>query len=253
MKKIILFIFIVTALFLAACTLEQTNSANENNQDIQGQTDQNQQVTIIQDEHGVIELQPNQRLKCGANQVVQGTQCVCQEGYKICNRECVPLDYCCSDSDCSQGICTNGVCNNPCDEKLCPYNQVCSSNTGECSCKQGTKWCARQQRCIGIKQCCESANCNQVRDGESCTDIFMTLNVCTNGGSRCKFIREDLTSSLDQNEFYFSEVYEGDMIDIQINGESFENVLVPNTLTLANGSEAIIKDLNVRGGLCKTI
>ena len=237
--KIILTLAAIFLVFLVACT-----SLNE--------TEQNQSETQLEDTNSI--LQPLQHLECGENQVLQGAQCVCSEGYKVCNKACVPQSQCCKNSDCASGICQEGVCTNPCTGKICPYNQVCQPTTGECGCKAGTKFCSKQDQCIKLDQCCDSADCKASRENRRCTDIVVSMNVCVNNDTYCKFIAKGKPAKFNvdgtDTELYFENLYEGNLVDVQINGESSKAINVPKTITIPKGTVSF-DEIKVVGGYCQ--
>ncbi|MBS3175995.1 hypothetical protein J4457_02050 [Candidatus Woesearchaeota archaeon] len=199
--------------------------------------------------------QPVQRLECGENQLLQGTQCVCQEGYKVCNKQCVPESYCCSNTDCENSICDNGVCKNTCENKYCPINQVCDPTSGECACKPSTKWCDKQQQCIGVKLCCNNADCDNRKEGKSCNDIVQSVDVCLDGNKFCKFVQVQKAGHLDLNgekfEVYFENLYEGNYTDLQINGKPFQKILIPGKVTIDKNNQVSLRNIKMLGGVCQ--
>jgi len=232
------FTFIVSLaaiLFLAACTSEIPSEEQTIN-DING-------------------LQPNQRLVCdGENQQLDGLQCVCDSGFKVCNKVCVPEAQCCSNSDCTSGVCSEGVCTNPCQDKLCKINEVCDSNTGACSCKPGTKYCAKQQTCIANNQCCDNADCNKDRAGRRCVDIVTSVNICVNDGQFCKWARQDKPAQLALGEkgfeVYIDELYQDSSVDVTVNGNLFEHQSVPSTVSVG-ADKVSFEEVKLTGGQCQ--
>ncbi|MBS3128871.1 hypothetical protein J4410_07050 [Candidatus Woesearchaeota archaeon] len=243
MKSFIL-IFLGLLIFLAACTTETIP------------TETTQNTTSEQsDQEAPAILQPNQILVCdGEHQVVEGFQCVCEQGYKVCNKQCVPESQCCTNSDCPSGICTNGACTNPCENTFCPINQVCDPNTGKCGCTTGNKYCNKQDRCIALSQCCDNADCNRAREGRRCVEITTSVNVCVNDGAFCKWVRLDTPANVALNQTGFTikveELYDSNLLDVTINDVLFERQAVPGTV-IVGADEITFSEFKLSGGQCQ--
>lgn len=107
------------------------------------------------------------------------TQCVCNDGYKLCGKDCIPQNSCCTNSDCSGGkVCTGGICTCPggtifcngqctkgncCADADCGINRVCTENQCIFGCTGETKQCGNT--CIPKNSCCTDSDC---ADGGKC-------------------------------------------------------------------------------------
>lgn len=50
-------------------------------------------------------------ISCNENEVCEQGECICKEGYKSCNKVCIPMENCCSNDDCfGERICMSGSC-----------------------------------------------------------------------------------------------------------------------------------------------
>ena len=135
--------------------------------------------------------------QCNVNEVCLNSICVCTEGFKECNRSCIPVDHCCLDADCkTPGTCEimpgkcnveTGACSYPpldCSTPgVCEINPgACNETTGLCEYKDaadlvdcGTNGICCTGSCVEGGACCDTADCGTPA---ICKAVTCTGNQC---------------------------------------------------------------------------
>lgn len=192
------------------------------------------------------------RTICDAGSECADGQCICKQDFKACGSTCIPATHCCSDTDCEANrACQQGTC--AVIEKECAYNQQFDHDTGECTCAPDTQFCESQQKCIVLKSCCSSTDC-QDRD-EKCSPTSFAATVCiTDPLLHCKSIREShqeifglqggaLTVGLDT-------IQSDGSVNVSVNGASVP-AKIKREVSLEKNRKLVIDAIKTFGGTCK--
>ncbi|MBW3004506.1 DUF4318 domain-containing protein [Candidatus Woesearchaeota archaeon] len=127
---------------------------------------------------------------CGSNSQCENGECICNDGYKKCNGECILNKDCCTEDDCdSEESCRDHSCipNN------CKLNEVADPVKSECVCDADSKYCTMQKQCIPKKNCCMHADCES---DYRCVPTGRLAVLCVSSGKKqCKSVHSDRPES----------------------------------------------------------
>ena len=261
MTKRILFLIVLLGLLVIACTLPKPTRTVV--------------ITKQLDDTKSIELCLN--VTCGSNTYCSWGSCVCNQGFKVCADQCILNDSCCSNSDCSiDQTCRSGICAsipstpvekpnailNPQINKTEQLDVECKSNqektaNNQCTCRQGTRWCDSQYKCIPLDDCCISAEC---RGTKYCQPFTTSANVCFQtavDGKVCQRIPQGRTTSIMLASYGFktnvSNAMFADWVTLDLNGITYSELVEEDTVPFNDGIKIWIDDISVHGGKCVTI
>jgi hypothetical protein len=199
-------------------------------------------------------VDPYANVSCGENAYNNAGTCMCAGGFKKCGDKCIAQRLCCSNSEClsADKVCTNGVC---VDRPICAYNQVWDLGFKECLCKEGTKFCQAQGKCIDEKSCCDYMDCRFGQ--ERCAATTYSASVCMSAGMRkCRVVNEGVPTqfAIPAGEFtvLLQNVFEGPVFDLKVNNDSLRRLHINESNKIANGSiNLYVESMEIFGGYCR--
>jgi len=185
---------------------------------------------------------------CKSTETCVSGECVCSEGFKNCNKVCIPDSACCTSGDCSTGeVCEN----NACIKHVCGFNEVYDTSKKDCVCGSGAKWCESQQKCIPLKNCCQDTDCGS---DYRCADTFVISSVCVDDQTRkCKSIVEGRSE-----RFYIKGVsydilvkeISDSLIVLKINDLDIDPLPI-KVPYVENDADIFFESAEMVGGVCK--
>jgi len=238
--RIILSLLIVLAL-ASGCAKDQITASAIDDLPIEKQIEIEAKVTSVE---------ACMNVECGSNSKCVDGKCVCNEGYKKCNGECILNDDCCTENDCGA---RESCRDHKCIPDNCKVNEKYDSEKNKCVCDADSKYCATQHKCIPKKNCCMHAECDS---DYRCTETNYLVTICISGEDKkqCKSVYDDRGEAffIDAERFDVEivEVLQGDAVDLKIN-----DIMVPvvgDTLEkLDEKVFAYIEKIEPIGGYCK--
>jgi hypothetical protein len=186
---------------------------------------------------------------CDDNSYCVSGECVCNDGFKQCDNECISESYCCDSGDCGLGeFCTNKNCI----KQVCPFNQIYNPLKEECVCDKESNWCAAQSKCIPRSSCCVHSDCGNDR---ACSPTYFMTSVCIDDG------REKCRSTLEGQNVYFTvngESYEviitsvsKDFVSLTINKEPLNAHPINVPYQMTENAKLYIESTKIAGGVCR--
>lgn len=184
---------------------------------------------------------------CDSDKSCVNGECVCKNGFKECNEDCIAENSCCNDDDCEEGICEEGVCVN----KVCKYNQRYDSDAKDCVCAEGTYYCAAQKKCIPKKNCCMHTVCKTY---QRCVPTQFITSICLVKEKKvCKsvieFRVEPFFFGADRYNVEIKDILNDGVLVLAVNEEELELEL--NKEKTFMNMTIYMENLEVLGGYCK--
>jgi hypothetical protein len=188
---------------------------------------------------------------CGETEECVSGECVCRDGFKKCGSSCIKDSGCCTSKDCMLGeACEAGACI----RHVCGFNEIYDSGDKECTCIDGTKWCAWQKKCIPKTFCCIDPDCDT---DYRCAETYFLSSVCVEDGTKkkCSSIAEGRSSRFYIKgvpyDIFVKEVSES-FIMLKINDLELEPLPVKVPYE-ENGAKIYFESAQILGGICKEI
>jgi len=194
MKKIMFLIVLILVLLLSGCAKNEITASAIKDLPVEKKLEVEAKVTATEACMNVV---------CGSNSKCVAGECVCNDGYKICNGECILNQDCCTEDDCD----SNERCrNHTCIPNNCRLNEVIDPVKNECVCDDDSNWCAMQKKCIPKDNCCMHGDCES---DYRCVSTSRLAVLCIDAGKKkCKSVHPD------RPESFFVE---GVRYDVEIN------------------------------------
>lgn len=186
---------------------------------------------------------------CSSNSRCIAGDCVCNDGYKKCNGECILSQDCCTDYDCSLGeSCIGRVCV----PDYCLANEVFDAGKGKCVCEEDFKYCELQRACIPKANCCMQSDC--AADYRCIPSVKLALICISSETKQCRSVHPERAESfLVQGMRYDVQInafLSSNGMDIDVNGVSY--ILSGNDVKKLSDSASIyISEIEDIGGHCK--
>ncbi len=234
-KAMIRPVLFVLLLIVAACTSQQEG------------------VVIAQNKASLDALvqDPCDGVVCESQKMCKTGQCVCMNGLKDCQGNCISTSTCCSDNDCEEGrMCKEQVCVGI--PKTCGFNAQYNEDTNECECIQGTRFCDEQQKCIPTRNCCSRVDCKK---GGRCVPTRFTAEVCIYDPlQHCRVILEKsvgvFTTKTSEVNITVLEIVEKGTTHLKINDHE-EQLVFKKTKRFENEQRLRVEDVQMFGGSCE--
>ncbi|MBN1644937.1 hypothetical protein JW851_02790 [Candidatus Woesearchaeota archaeon] len=188
-------------------------------------------------------------IECTENSYCVSGKCVCNEGFKMCNAECISEAYCCNSNDCGVGeICENKKCI----KHICPFNQVYEPNKEACACDRDSNWCAMQNKCIPRSSCCVHSDCGNDR---ACSPTYFMASVCVDDGKeKCRSTIQGQNAYFIVNGVSYDIVVKSiskDFVSLKINDKDLDGHPVKVPYKLTDNANLYIDSTKIAGGVCR--
>ena len=195
MKLKILFGLLIILILISGCAKNQITASAIKDLSIEKKIDIEAKITSTE---------ACMNVACGSNSICENGNCICNDGYKKCNGECILNKDCCTEDDCDSGeSCRNHICI----PDNCRINEIFDASKNKCVCDEDSKYCSMQKQCIPKKNCCMHADCES---DYRCVPTGKLAVLCITGGNKqCKSVHPD------RQESFFVK---GVRYDVIING-----------------------------------
>ncbi len=231
---LILPIFVVMIIFLAACTQ-------------QSQQSQPKKPYVSSGCEGV---------ECSTNSFCVRGECICKAGSVECNGICLGEGQCCTDADCDEGLaCEGNECIDKCERTECNKGMVCDTKTGDCICGLDSKFCAEQGSCILKENCCSNRDCTF---DEVCLKSRTVAELCIElAGSRtCKVASDGVLSFfIDGISYKFNmTAIDDNAVTFLFQGGNVSHLVQENQGTFLDENDTLkisVADIRTTGGRCE--
>lgn len=188
---------------------------------------------------------------CGSNSKCENGKCICNEGYKKCNGECILNQDCCTEDDCaSSERCRNHTCipNN------CRLNEVIDPVKNECVCDDDSKYCSMQKKCIPNDNCCMHADCES---DYRCVPTGRLAVLCIDAGKKqCKSVHPDRPESFFVDGVRYDVEINGFLQDggIDLDVNDINHVFAPDAVEkIGDNINIYLDEAQDVGGNCKSV
>lgn len=203
----------------------------------------------IEIEAKVTSVEECMNVACGSNSRCIDGDCVCNEGYKDCNGECILEKDCCTEDDCE----TDESCrDHMCIPDNCGVNEEFDTAKQKCDCDEDSVYCAAQRKCIPKDNCCTHAGCDS---DYRCvpTDRFVVLCI-DSGKKQCRSVHTGRTESFFMEgvryDVEINKFLQNDGVDIDVNGVN--HLIAKDEIEdIAETVSMYIDDIEDVGGGCK--
>ncbi|MBW3001619.1 hypothetical protein KY338_00495 [Candidatus Woesearchaeota archaeon] len=181
MKFKILFGLFIVLIFISGCAKDSITAKAIDDLPIEKKLDVEAKITSAEACMNVV---------CGSNSQCENGKCICNEGYKKCNGECILTQDCCTEDDCDSG---ESCRDHKCIPDNCKLNEVPDPAKRECVCDDNSKYCAMQKKCIPKENCCMHADCES---DCRCVPTGRLAVLCIKSGkTQCKSVHPDRPES----------------------------------------------------------
>ena len=235
--KLLPFILISSLLLLSACSNDTITARPIDEQVISVEVDVKSNLC--------------DQVSCDDNSKCVSGECVCDSGFKRCEKECISENLCCDSGDCSLGeFCEEGICM----RHVCPFNQIFNSKKQKCVCDDASKWCSLQDKCIPKANCCVHADCG---NDYACAETYFLALVCVDDSrERCRSTLEGQNSVFYINGISYDITVENvseDFVSLRVNELMLDALPLNTPYELTENSRIYIEETRMVGGSCKKV
>ena len=235
--RIILCLLVILVLF-SACAKDEITASAISDLPVEKQ---------IEVEAKVTSAEACMNVACNSNNHCVAGDCVCNDGYKECNDECILNGACCTEDDCeADESCRDYACA----PDNCKVHEEYDAEKNKCVCDSDSRFCSIQRKCIPKGNCCLHSECSN--SDYRCVPTNSLAVLCI--AKQCKSVDADREASFlvkgVRYDVKINHFLQDGGIDITVNAIDY-TVPKNGVQTIGAGVDLYIEDIEIIGGHCK--